>query len=131
MQCAGFISFFRCCHGLICAKSANVCIYIAMNETETQFFDSAEAAEMAEAYRLQRHTSLLQVEELLHEADETERRIKGIHMLLLRRKRVRLELKLQRILLTVLGVLSPDSQELGSQVYERILSCVDRLEKLC
>jgi len=102
-----------------------------MSQTEAQFFDSAEAAEMAEAYKQQKHTALLRVEELLQEADETEKRIKGIHMLLLRRKRVRLELKLQRILLTVLSVLSPESQELGAQVYERMLSCVDRLEKLC
>jgi len=95
------------------------------------FYDSAEAGEMAAAYRNQIHSSIMRVEELLQEADETQRRIEATHKILLRRRRVRLELKLQRILLAVLTTLTPDAQELGSQVYERLLSCVDRLEKLC
>ena len=97
----------------------------------TEFYDSHEAAEMADAYRQQTHTALLKVEELLQDADATEKRIEATHKVLMRRRRVRLELRLQRLLLTVLSVLSPESQELGAQVYERLISCVDRLERLC
>jgi len=95
------------------------------------FYDSAEAEAMAEAFKQQANATLLKVEELLQEADATERRIEATHRILMRRRRVRLELKLQRILLAVLRTLSPEAQELGSQVYERLISCVDRLEKLC
>ena len=95
------------------------------------FYDSAEAGEMAAAYRNQIHTSIMKVEELLKEADAIQQRIEATHKILFRRRRIRLELKLQRILLEVLMTLTPDAQELGSQVYERLLSCVDRLEKLC
>ena len=101
-------------------------IYINMD-----FFDSAEAAEMAEAYRQQINSSIMKVEELLKEADATERRIEATHKVLMRRRRVRLELRLQRILLDILTTLTPESQELGCQVYERLICCVDRLEKLC
>ena len=96
-----------------------------------EFYDSTEASEMAEAYRQQVYKSIIKVEELLQEADATERQIAMTHKILMRRRRVRLELKLQRILLTVLANLTPEAQELGSQVYEKLLSCVDRLEKLC
>jgi len=96
-----------------------------------EFFDSAEASEMAEAYKQQANQSLLKVEELLKEADETRRRIEATHKILLRRRRVRLELKLQRILLAILVALTPEQQELGSKIYERLHSSVDRLEKLC
>lgn len=95
------------------------------------FFDSAEAAEMANAYKAHVHSSIMKVEELLKEADDMQRQIEATHRILLRRRRVRLELRLQRILLCVLMTLTPESQELGTQVYERLLSCVDRLEKLC
>ena len=96
-----------------------------------EFYDSTEAGEMVDAYKQQMHTSLMKVEELLQEADATQRRIEATHKILMRRRRVRLELRLQRILLTALTTLTPESQELGSQVYERLLCCVDRLEKLC
>jgi len=95
------------------------------------FYDSAEAAEMAEAYRQQTLTSIIKVEELLMEADETQKRIESTHRILMRRRRVRLEIKLQRILLTILETLTPEQQDLGAQIYERLLSGVDRLEKLC
>jgi len=95
------------------------------------FFDSDEAAEMAEAYRQQSHASLVKVEELLQDAELTEKQIQATHKFLMRRRRVRLELRLQRILLTILMMLSPENQELGSKIYERLLSCVDRLERLC
>ena len=100
-------------------------------EFETDFYDSAEAGEMAEAFRQSVHTSIMKAEELLQEADATQRRIEATNKILMRRRRVRLELKLQRILLAVLATLSPEAQELGMQVYERLLCCVDRLEKLC
>jgi len=96
-----------------------------------EFFDSTEAHEMAEAYKQQAKQSLLRVEELLKEADMTERCIETTHKILFRRKRVRLELKLQRILLAILMTLTPEEQDLGAQIYTRLISCVDRLEKLC
>jgi len=95
------------------------------------FYDSAEATEMAKAYKEQVHTSIMKVEELLKEADATQAMIEATHRILMRRRRVRLELRLQRILLSVLVTLTPESQELGNQVYERLICCVDRLEKLC
>jgi len=96
-----------------------------------EFYDSAEAGEMAEEYKKQIRSTLLKVGELLHEAELTERRIEATHKILMRRRRVRLELRLQRILLTILETLTPEEQELGSQIYDRLISCVDRLEKLC
>ena len=95
------------------------------------FYDSDEARTLADAYKQQIHTSIIKVEELLQDADETERRIEATHRILMRRRRIRLELKLQRILLTILAALSPEAQELGNRVYERLICCVDRLEKLC
>ena len=101
-------------------------IYINMD-----FYDSPAAAEMAQEYRQQAASSFIKVEELLRDADETEKQIAVTHKILFRRKRVRLEIKLQRILLAVLGELSLDQQELGNQIYQRLQNCVDRLEKLC
>jgi len=105
-----------------------LCIYIDMSE---EFYDSASAEAMADAYARQAEQSLLRVEELLVEAGLTQRKIEATHKILLRRRRVKLELRLQRILLAILVVLEPENQELGRQIYERLLSCVDRLEKLC
>jgi len=96
-----------------------------------EFFDSAKAGEMAEAYKQQAKQSLLKVDELLKQAETTERKIEATHKILFRRKRIRLELRLQRILLAILMGLTPEDQELGSQIYDRLISCVDRLEKLC
>jgi len=95
------------------------------------FYDTSEASEMADAYRQQAHNSLMKVDELLQEADITEKRIEMTHKILMRRRRMRLEIKLQRILLAVLMLLSPENQELGTKVYERLSTSVDRLEKLC
>jgi len=96
-----------------------------------EFYDTSAAAEMADAYNQQINSSIIKAEDLLRDADEIEQKIKTTHKILMRRKRVRLEIKLQRILLTILEVLSPQQQELGYQIYARLLSCVDRLEKLC
>jgi len=96
-----------------------------------EFYDSPEAATMAEAYSQQINSSLVKAEELLRDADEVEKRIQTTHRILMRRKRMRLEIKLQKILLTILAALSPDQQELGTQIYERLQSGVDRMEKLC
>jgi len=95
------------------------------------FYDSVQASELAEAYREQINSSVAIVEELLQTADEIERQIEATHRLLMRRRRIRLELRLQRVLLSILMTLTPESQELGVQIYERLLTCVDRLEKLC
>jgi len=95
------------------------------------FYDSDQAAEMAEEYKKQARESLLKVEELLKDAETTERQIDTTHRILFRRRRVRLEIKLQRILLAILMALTPEEQDLGRQIYDRLVSCVDRLEKLC
>jgi hypothetical protein len=96
-----------------------------------EFYDSPAAAEMAEAYNRQFNTSIIKVEELLQSADETYNKINATHKILMRRKRVRLEIKLQRIFLTILETLGPEDQELGNQIYRKLQSGVDRLEKLC
>ena len=101
-------------------------IYIDM-----EFYDSPAAAEMAESYKQHIQTPLIKIGELLHEARELEQKIDATHRILLRRRRVRMELKLMRILLAVLDALTPEQQELGGEIYVRLGACVDRLEKLC
>ena len=91
------------------------------------FYDSDAAAEMASEY----NKSIASVAELLTDADLLEKQIKATHSIFLRRRRVRVEIKLQRTLLKVLMSLSPADQQLGRQVYERLVSCVDRLDRLC
>jgi hypothetical protein len=96
-----------------------------------EFYDSDQAAEMAEAFAQQQRTSFIRLEELLQQADDTEKRIEATHKILLRRRRMRLEIRLMRLLLAILGMLSPENQELGAQIYARLRASVDRLEKLC
>ena len=41
------------------------------------------------------------------------------------------EMRLLRSLVEILLQLSPPDRQLRRQIYDRLLSCVDRLEKLC
>ena len=119
---------------------------------DMEFYDSEDAKKMAEEYRragLTQHFPNSHsdnesinhphvnrekgstVGELLIDADGLEKQAKAVTSIFLRRRRVRLELQLQRKLLEILLVLTPDDQELGRAIYDRLLNCVARLENLC
>lgn len=109
-----------------------------MNDQDNDFYNSAAAAKMADEYAKQLGVPLatrpnvpLQAANLLTDATAIEKQIEQTRFIFMRRRRARLEVKLQRTLLQVLVSLSPADQQLGRETYARLLSCVDRLEKLC
>jgi len=87
---------------------------------DENFYNSDAAREMAEQYK----------KHILEEADVMEIQTKSVTSIFLRRRRMRMELKLQRHLLETLLKLSPDDAELGLQIYDRLLNCVARMERL-
>ena len=91
------------------------------------FYNSEAAARLSAEYNKDLEARC----ELLKTADTLEKQIKATRSLLLYRRRVRLEIKLQRVLLNILLNLSPADQALGREIYDRLLQCVARLEKLC
>jgi len=96
-------------------------------QNSDDFYNSDVAEQMAKEYK----KSLLATEELFKTADILEKQARSMRSLLLHRRRVRLEIRLQRVLLNILLSLTPADQELGKQTYDRLLNCVARLEKLC
>ena len=96
------------------------------------FYNSDLAQQMAEEYRKQSaRTPSADILDLLADVDALEKTAESLHILFARRRKIRLLLKCQRKLLAILLLLSPDDATLGETVYNRLLSLVDRLEKLC
>ena len=99
------------------------------------FYDSELAAQMvaeyAKCHSEPKVRNLCDIDKLLKDTELLEKQIKSTHSFLMRRRRARLELKLMRSLLEILLSLSPADQQLGKQIYDRLVSSVDRLEKLC
>ena len=95
------------------------------------FYNSEAAAQMSAEYSTASSYSKQHITESIETAALLERQIKSMRSLLLYRKRIRLEIRLQRILLNILVSLPPTEQQLGTQVYNQLLDCVARLEKMC
>ena len=103
----------------------------AESEKVDDFYNSKAAEQMAKEYTRASADSKKHITDALETADALERQIKSMRSLLLYRRRLRLEIRLQRVLLNILISLSPDDKQLGTQVYNRLLDCVARLEKMC
>ena len=97
------------------------------------FYNSEDAAKMVAEYNKLKIPPLppQYVKELLNEADDLENLATGLNSFLFRRRKMRLEIKLQQKLLDVLLVLSPEEQELGKQTYDRLSASIGRVYKLC
>lgn len=96
------------------------------------FYNSKEAAKMVAEYNKLKIPPLppQYIKELLNDADDLEHLATGLNSFLFRRRKMRLEIRLQQKLLDILLTLSPDDQEIGKQIYDRLSASIGRVYKL-
>jgi len=95
------------------------------------FYNSDDAEQMAQEYKESINKSSQLAGALLIDADILEKQCKQMTSIFLKRRRIRLELSLQRQLLEILLTIPATETSLNLAVYERLLNCLARLDKLC